>query len=191
MARQLDKKANLEIIGRNTGMDRDIASALDSPLGHLLRNAVDHGLEMPEDRRAAGKPEEGTITLEARHRGGALVVTVTDDGKGIDVEGLRAKIVEKGLIDAETARSLSEAETLEFLFLPGFSTAARITDISGRGVGLDVVQSTVQRAGGVVHVTSVHGRGSTFELQMPVARSVVRALPVSYTHLTLPTNREV
>jgi len=179
VARQLDKKANLEIIGRNTGMDRDIASALDSPLGHLLRNAVDHGLEMPEDRRAAGKPEEGTITLEARHRGGALVVTVTDDGKGIDVEGLRAKIVEKGLIDAETARSLSEAETLEFLFLPGFSTAARITDISGRGVGLDVVQSTVQRAGGVVHVTSVHGRGSTFELQMPVARSVVRALLVT------------
>lgn len=178
VARQLDKKANLEIVGRNTQMDRDVASALDSPLGHLLRNAVDHGLEMPDDRRAAGKPEEGTITLEAKHRGGSLVVTVKDDGRGIDVERLRARIVEKGLVDAETAASLSEAETLEFLFLPGFSTAARITDISGRGVGLDVVQSTAQRAGGVVHVTSVHGQGTTFELQMPVARSVVRAMLV-------------
>jgi two-component system sensor histidine kinase and response regulator WspE len=178
VARQLDKKANLEIVGRNTQMDRDIASALDSPLGHLLRNAVDHGLETPEDRRMAGKPEEGTITLEAKHRGGALVVTVRDDGRGIDVERLRARIVEKGLVDAETADSLSEAETLEFLFLPGFSTAAQITDISGRGVGLDVVQSTVQRAGGVVHVTSIHGQGTTFELQMPVARSVVRAMLV-------------
>ena len=178
VARQLDKKANLEIVGRNTQMDRDVASALDSPLGHLLRNAVDHGLEMPGDRRAAGKPEEGTITLEAKHRGGSLVVTVKDDGRGIDVERLRTRIVEKGLVDAETAASLSEAETLEFLFLPGFSTAARITDISGRGVGLDVVQSTAQRAGGVVHVTSVHGQGTTFELQMPVARSVVRAMLV-------------
>ncbi len=178
VARQLEKKANLQIIGRNTKMDRDIASALDSPLGHLLRNAVDHGLETPEARRAAGKPEEGTITLEAKHRGGALVVTVKDDGRGIDVERLRGRIVEKGLVDTETAASLSEAETLEFLFLPGFSTAAAVTDISGRGVGLDVVQSTVQQAGGMVHVTSVLGEGTTFELQMPVARSVVRAMLV-------------
>jgi two-component system sensor histidine kinase and response regulator WspE len=178
VARQLDKKANLEIVGRNTQMDRDIAGALDSPLGHLLRNAVDHGLERPEARRAAGKPEEGSITLEAKHRGGALVVTVRDDGKGIDVARLRARIVEKGLVDAETAKSLSDAETLEFLFLPGFSTAAQVTDISGRGVGLDVVQSTVQRAGGIVHVTSAFGQGTTFEMQMPVARSVVRAMLV-------------
>lgn len=178
VARQLDKKANLEIVGRNTQMDRDIAGALDSPLGHLLRNAVDHGLETPDARRAASKPEEGVITLEARHRGGALVVTVRDDGKGIDVARLRERIVEKGLVDADTAKSLSDAETLEFLFLPGFSTAAQVTDISGRGVGLDVVQSTVQRAGGIVHVTSVFGQGTTFELQMPVARSVVRAMLV-------------
>ncbi|MEN3976822.1 hybrid sensor histidine kinase/response regulator [Emcibacter sp. SYSU 3D8] len=179
VARQLDKKATLEIVGRNTEMDRDIAGALDAPLGHLLRNAVDHGLEMPDIRRAAGKSEEGTIFLEARHRGGALVVTVRDDGRGIDVERLRVKIVEKGLVDAETSRTLSDAETLEFLFLPGFSTAAQVTDVSGRGVGLDVVQSTVQRAGGMVHVTSVLGQGTTFELQMPVARSVVRALLVT------------
>ena len=179
LARQLDKKVNLEIVGRGTEMDRDIAGALDSPLGHLLRNAIDHGLEDSAMRIAAGKPEEGTITVEAKHRGGALVVTVKDDGKGIDVERLRARIVEKGLVDTETAAALSESETLEFLFLPGFSTAAQITDISGRGVGLDVVQSTVQRAGGVVHIASALGVGTTFELQMPVARSVVRALLVT------------
>ncbi|MGE0666738.1 MAG: response regulator [Sphingomonadales bacterium] len=176
VARQLGKKASLGIVGHGTQMDRDIAGALDSPLGHLLRNAVDHGLEQPEARRAAGKPEEGAITLEAKHRGGALVVTVRDDGKGIDVARLRERIVEKGLIDADTAATLSEPETLEFLFLPGFSTAAQVTDISGRGVGLDVVQSTVQRAGGMVHVTSTYGQGTVFELQMPVARSVVRAM---------------
>ena len=179
LARQLDKKVALQIIGRATEMDRDIAGALDSPLGHLLRNAIDHGLEDAATRVAAGKPEEGTITVEAKHRGGALVVTVKDDGKGIDVERLRARIVEKGLVDTETAAALSESETLEFLFLPGFSTASQITDISGRGVGLDVVQSTVQRAGGIVHVTSSLGVGTTFELQMPVARSVVRALLVT------------
>lgn len=179
VARQLDKKVTLEIVGRNTEMDRDIAGVLDSPLGHLLRNAVDHGMETPDVRRAAGKPEEGTILLEAKHRGGALVVTVKDDGKGIDVDRLRGRIVEKGLVDGGTAESLSEAEVLEFLFLPGFSTASQVTDISGRGVGLDVVQSTAQRAGGVVHVSSVLGQGTTFELQMPVARSVVRALLVN------------
>ena len=179
LARQLDKKVNLEIVGRGTEMDRDIAGALDSPLGHLLRNAIDHGLEDSATRIAAGKPEEGTITVEAKHRGGALVVTVKDDGKGIDVERLRARIVEKGLVDTETAAALSESETLEFLFLPGFSTAVQITDISGRGVGLDVVQSTVQRAGGVVHIASTLGVGTVFELQMPVARSVVRALLVT------------
>ncbi len=179
VARQLDKKVTLDIVGRATEMDRDIAGVLDSPLGHLLRNAVDHGLETPDARRTVGKPEEGTITLEAKHRGGALVITVRDDGRGIDVERLRQRIVDKGLVDAETARSLSESETLEFLFLPGFSTAPQVTDISGRGVGLDVVQSTVQRAGGMVHISSTLGQGTAFELQMPVARSVVRALLVT------------
>ncbi|MEN3950049.1 hybrid sensor histidine kinase/response regulator [Iodidimonas sp. SYSU 1G8] len=179
VARQLDKKVNLVIEGRNTELDRDIAAVLDAPLGHLLRNAIDHGIEETGVRRALGKPEDGTIAIDARHRGGALVVTVRDDGKGVDIGKLRTRIVEKGLVDAELASNLSEAETLEFLFLPGFSTAREVTDISGRGVGLDVVQSTVQRAGGMVHMTSVLGQGTTFELQMPVARSVVRALLVT------------
>ncbi|MBI1182335.1 MAG: response regulator [Alphaproteobacteria bacterium] len=179
VARQLGKKVHLKIVGRATELDRDVAAVIEAPLGHLLRNAIDHGLEAPEERQAAGKDETGTIVIEARHRAGMLEIAVRDDGRGIDVERLRRAIVDKGLIDAPLAASLSEPEALEFLFLPGFSTAGRVTDISGRGVGLDVVQSTVQRAGGVVQVSTTLGKGTAMELQLPVARSVVRALIVS------------
>jgi two-component system sensor histidine kinase and response regulator WspE len=167
------------VTGQSTELDRDIAAVLEAPLGHLLRNAIDHGLETPEERLAAGKQETGTIRIDAGHRGGALIIGVRDDGRGIDIDSLRKSIVRKGLVDASLAETLSDAEALEFLFLPGFSTAGTVTDISGRGVGMDVVQSTVQRAGGMVHITTELGKGTVFELQLPVARSVVRALLVS------------
>jgi two-component system, chemotaxis family, sensor histidine kinase and response regulator WspE len=178
VARQLGKKVKLEIRGEKTGVDRDILEKLDSPLNHLIRNALDHGIELPEEREAAGKPAGGTIILEGRHRAGRLHVTLTDDGRGVDLQRLRAKIVRRGLVSSEMKDQLSEAELLEFLFLPGLSTREEVTDLSGRGVGLDVVQSMVQAVGGSVSVTSQAGRGTRFTLQLPITRSVIRALLV-------------
>jgi two-component system sensor histidine kinase and response regulator WspE len=178
MARALGKEARLVVVGERTEVDRDILEKLESPLAHLIRNAVDHGLEEPEGRAAAGKSAAGTIALEARHRAGMLHVTVADDGAGIDPARLRRKVVERGLSTAEVAARLTEAELLEFLFLPGFSTAANVTEFSGRGVGLDVVQDTVRKVGGNVRVTTAAGRGTTFHLQLPLTLSVIRAVVV-------------
>jgi two-component system sensor histidine kinase and response regulator WspE len=178
LARQLDKQVRLDILGGSTEVDRDILDKLEAPLTHLLRNAVDHAMELPDVRRAAGKPETGVIQLEARHRAGMLVLMVHDDGGGIDIERLRHKIVERGLTKPEMASSLREAELLEFLFLPGFSTAKRVTEVSGRGVGLDVVQDTVRKIGGSVRVSTRLGQGTTFVLQLPITLSVLRAVLV-------------
>jgi two-component system sensor histidine kinase and response regulator WspE len=176
MARKLDKPVRLVIDGENTEVDRDILEKLEAPLTHLLRNAVDHGIEPTERRRAAGKPETGLIRIDARHRAGLLAITVADDGGGIDVEKLRAKVAARGLASADMAVAMSEAELLEFLFLPGFSTASAVTEYSGRGVGLDVVQTMVRQVGGSVRITSQPGRGTSFHLQLPVTLSVVRAV---------------
>jgi two-component system sensor histidine kinase and response regulator WspE len=178
LARKLGKKVQLEVIGENTGVDRDILEKLEAPLNHLIRNGLDHAIESPEDREAAGKPTTGTIWLEARHRAGMLQITLSDDGRGIDPAQLRAKVVERGLASAAMAEQLTEAELLEFLFLPGFSTKEKVTEISGRGVGLDVVQSMVRAVGGVVRVSSQVGQGTRFTLQLPITMSVVRALLV-------------
>src|SRR5262249_19851927 len=142
---------------------------------HLLRNAVDHGIEPPEVRKARGKPEVGLVRLEVVHRAGTLAITVSDDGGGVDLERLATKVVERGLTTAEGARTLGEAELLEFLFLPGFWTAGAVTEFSGRGVGLDVVQDTVRRVGGSARVRTRPGQGTTFHLQLPLTLSVVRA----------------
>jgi two-component system sensor histidine kinase and response regulator WspE len=176
VSRALGKQARLEIEGRDTPVDRDILEKLEAPLNHLLRNACDHGLEMPAERIAAGKPEVGVIRLEARHRAGMLVVQVSDDGRGIPLPRLRQKIVEQGRATAEMAAAMSDDEVLEFLFLPGFSTAEKVTEISGRGVGLDVVQSLARQVGGVVRIFTGDNRGTMFTLQLPITRSVVSAL---------------
>ena len=178
MARSLGKEARLVIVGDRTEVDRDILEKLESPLSHLIRNAVDHGLEMPGPRTVASKPPAGTIALEARHRAGMLHVTVSDDGAGIDLARLRKKVVERGLNTAAVVARLTEAELLEFLFLPGFSTAPAVTEFSGRGVGLDVVQDTVRRVGGNVRITTAAGKGTTFHLQLPLTLSVIRAVVV-------------
>ncbi|MCW8874654.1 MAG: hybrid sensor histidine kinase/response regulator, partial [Gammaproteobacteria bacterium] len=178
LARSLNKDVRLVIEGLGTRVDRDILSKVEAPLNHLVRNAVDHGVETVEERRAAGKPEQATITLEATHSAGMLSITVRDDGRGIEVESLRGKVVEKGLTSAEMAAKLSEAELMEFLFLPGFSTRDQVTEISGRGVGLDVVHSAVQEMRGMVRATSTPGQGLQFHMQLPLTLSVVRALLV-------------
>jgi two-component system sensor histidine kinase and response regulator WspE len=176
LARQQGKQVNFRIEGANTRVDRDILELLEAPLTHILRNAVDHGLEAPADRRRAGKPAEGALVLEARHGAGLLQISVKDDGRGIDPEAVRKKVVEKGYVTAEIAAKLTQAELVEFLFLPGFSTAAQVTEISGRGVGLDVVQSVLNRVGGAVRVESQPGAGTSFYLQLPLTLSVLRAL---------------
>jgi two-component system sensor histidine kinase and response regulator WspE len=178
VAHSLGKQVVLEIAGESTKVDRDILVKLDAPLGHLLRNAVDHGLEAPAERVAAGKPAQGTIRLEARHSAGVLQVIVSDDGGGIDVEKTREAVIARKMIDRDAAYRLSEAELLEFLFLPGFTMKQTVTDISGRGVGLDAVQDMVKQVRGTVTVSSRPGAGTTFVLNLPVTLSVVRALLV-------------
>jgi two-component system sensor histidine kinase and response regulator WspE len=177
-ARHLGKQARLEIDGPTTEVDRDILEKLEAPLTHLLRNAVDHGLESAEDRAAAGKPAEGVVRVEARHRAGMLAITVSDDGAGIDLERIRGKVVERRHSTTEMAARLSDAELLEFLFLPGFSTARKVTEVSGRGVGLDVVQDMVRKVGGSVHITTRPGKGTSFHLLLPITLSVLRAVLV-------------
>ncbi|MFM7133106.1 MAG: chemotaxis protein CheA, partial [Planctomycetota bacterium] len=185
LARQLGKEARLEISGEDVPVDRDILTRLDAPLNHLLRNAIDHGVEPPDARRAAGKPAQATLRVEARHHAGMLRIRVCDDGRGVDHEALRGKIVRRGLADEAMARAMDRQELLEFLFLPGFSTASQVTEVSGRGVGLDVVQSTAREVGGVARIDTVPGRGTTFELELPITLSVIRALLVEVAGETL------
>ncbi|MDX2166674.1 MAG: response regulator [Deltaproteobacteria bacterium] len=176
VARQLGKQARLEIGGLGTAVDREILAALDAPLNHLLRNAVDHGIEAPELRAAAGKPAEGRISLDAMHQDGLLLVRVRDDGAGIDAESVRRRIVARGLADAELAAGLSPEELFSFILLPGFSTRDDVSQISGRGVGLDAVQTMVQAAGGTLQIASPPGGGTEFSLRLPVTRSVLRTV---------------
>jgi two-component system sensor histidine kinase and response regulator WspE len=178
IARQLGKKVDLKIEGLATQVDRDILDRIEAPLNHLLRNALDHGIETVEERRQAGKPEQATLQLTAVHSSGMLSIHVKDDGRGIDLEKLRKSIVAKGMVNKTMAMEMNETELLEFLFLPGFSTRDEVTEISGRGVGLDVVHSTVQQMRGVVRASSTAGAGTHFHLQLPLTLSIIRALLV-------------
>lgn len=178
LARQLNKQVKLEIVGQSTPVDRDILKKLEAPLTHMIRNAVDHGIESPEERSSAGKPMEGRVRLESFHRGGMLVITISDDGRGIDPDRMRQRIIDRNLASPKTAAQLTEAEIIEFLFLPGFSTATQVTEISGRGVGLDIVKSMVQEVGGTIRATSQFRKGTNFHLQLPLTLSVVRTLIV-------------
>ncbi|UVS99172.1 hybrid sensor histidine kinase/response regulator [Burkholderia glumae] len=178
LARSLGKRVRFAIVGETTQVDRDLLDLLDAPLGHLLRNALDHGVEPPETRLARGKPAEAVITLEARHSAGSLLVSVTDDGPGADLAAVRAAIVRQRLTDAETAARLTDAEVLEFLLLPGFSMREQVTDVSGRGVGLDAVHEMVKRVRGAVRIFNEPGQGMRFVLQLPLTLSVIRSLLV-------------
>ncbi|HEU0037755.1 MAG TPA: hybrid sensor histidine kinase/response regulator, partial [Verrucomicrobiae bacterium] len=178
LARSLGKQARLEITGESTQVDRDILDRLETPMAHLLRNAVDHGCETPEARERAGKPPEGTIRVEARHSAGMLMVTVADDGAGLDSDRLRHAIVHKKLTTPALAERMTEAELMQFLFLPGFTLREAVTELSGRGVGLDIVQNMVKSVRGTVRVSTQPGRGMKFQLQLPLTMSVLRTLLV-------------
>lgn len=178
LGRSLGKQVRLEIEGDKTQVDRDVLEKLEAPLTHLLRNAVDHGIEAPEQRLLAGKPAEGLIRLRASHQAGLLVLELSDDGNGVDLEQVRQSIVERKLSPAETAAQLSEEELLTFLFLPGFSLRDKVTEVSGRGVGLDAVQHMVRQLRGAVVLEQTVGEGSRFHLEVPLTLSVVRSLVV-------------
>jgi len=178
LARALGKQMRLDIAGGDTQVDRNVLEKLEAPLGHLLRNALDHGIESPEERLAAGKSAEAVLSIEARHNAGRLQVTVADDGRGIDLERLRAAIIERKLSNAEIAAKLNDAELLEFLFLPGFSMKGSVTDISGRGVGLDVVQNVLKQIRGTARIITRRGQGTRFQLELPLTLSVARTLLV-------------
>ena len=178
LGRSLGKQVRLEIEGEKTQVDRDVLEKLEAPLTHLLRNAVDHGIEMPEQRLLAGKPAEGLIRLRASHQAGLLVLELSDDGNGVDLERLRGTIVDRHLSPVETAQRLSEEELLTFLFLPGFSLRDKVTEVSGRGVGLDAVQHMVRQLRGAVVLEQTAGQGSRFHLEVPLTLSVVRSLVV-------------
>ena len=173
------KSVELEMVGKETELDKTIIEAIKDPLTHLVRNAVDHGIEEPDARVAAGKPEEGTLTLRAFHEGGRVNIEIADDGGGIDVARIRAKAIDKGIVTAEQAAQMAERETLNLIFAPGFSMAAEVTNVSGRGVGMDVVRTNVERIGGTVDVTTELGVGTTFKVKIPLTLAIVPALVVS------------
>ncbi|MET3716964.1 hybrid sensor histidine kinase/response regulator [Pseudomonas sp. PvP001] len=178
LGRSLGKQVRLDIEGEKTQVDRDVLEKLEAPLTHLLRNAVDHGIETPEQRLLAGKPGEGRVLLRASHQAGLLVLDLSDDGGGVDLAALRRSIVQRGLSAADTVEQLSEEELLSFLFLPGFSMRDTVTEVSGRGVGLDAVLHLIRQLRGSVELIQVPGQGSRFHIEVPLTLSVVRSLAV-------------
>lgn len=178
LSKELNKKAKLEIVGKHTLVDRDILEILETPINHLIKNALDHGIECPDVRAAAGKPAEGTLKIEAMHRAGMMVIQISDDGQGIDIEELRKVVVMRNLVQSDIAAQLTPDELLEFVFLPGFSTKKKLSEISGRGFGMNAVSNIIRSVGGTIHVHTLLGKGTTMELVLPITLSVLRALIV-------------
>jgi two-component system chemotaxis sensor kinase CheA len=178
LARQLGKDVELVLSGEETEVDKTMIEDLADPLIHLIRNAVDHGVEIPEERKLAGKPEKSLVRLEARQEGDHIVLIVADDGKGMSAERIRAKAVEKGLISEEEANTLDERQSLNLIFLPGFSTKVQISDVSGRGVGMDVVKTNIQKLNGSIEIRSEPGKGSVFIISLPLTLAILPVLLV-------------
>jgi len=178
LARNLGKDVVLQVEGEETLVDRDILQRIESPLNHMLRNAVDHGMETAQERLAAGKPATGTIVMEARHRAGMLNIEISDDGRGVDPEKIRRTVIERKMATEQMVAAMSHAELMEFLFLPAFSLKGRITEISGRGVGLDIVHDTIRQQNGTVRIESELGKGFRSSITLPLTQSIVRALVV-------------
>ena len=178
LANELGKKIELEMRGADTELDRQVLELIKDPLTHMVRNSGDHGLEGPADRRAAGKSETGRILLNAYHQGGHIIIEIGDDGRGLPVEKIRAKVLAQGLTTEAELAQMSEHDVLRFIFRPGFSTAQQITSVSGRGVGMDVVKTNIERIGGTIELRSKEGRGTTFTIKIPLTLAIVSALIV-------------
>ncbi|MBM3589552.1 MAG: hybrid sensor histidine kinase/response regulator, partial [Alphaproteobacteria bacterium] len=178
LANELGKKIELEMRGADTELDRQVLELIKDPLTHMVRNSGDHGLEKPADRRAAGKPETGRILLNAYHQGGHIIIEIGDDGRGLPADKIRAKVLAQGLATEAELAQMSEHDVLRFIFRPGFSTAQQITSVSGRGVGMDVVKTNIERIGGTIELRSKEGRGTTFTIKIPLTLTIVSALIV-------------
>ena len=178
LSRKLNKSMELYMSGEDTELDRTVVDQIGDPLQHLLRNSADHGLESAEVRKERGKPEKGAIYLNAFQEGNNVIIEVSDDGNGIDTEKVKEKAVERGVITPEQAENMSQKEVINLLFIPSFSMAKQITDISGRGVGLDVVRSNIEALGGDVEVSSTLGEGSKFTVRLPLTLAIIQALMV-------------
>lgn len=178
VARQLGKDVDLEIVGEETELDRTMIDELGDPLVHLVRNAVDHGIESPEERIAAGKPPKSSVRLSAEQIGDRIILEISDDGRGMRADVLRRKALEKGLIDVETANSMDDKQSLHLIFLPGFSTKDKISDVSGRGVGMDVVKTNIQKLNGRIEIVSVPGQGTTISIVLPLTLAILPVLVV-------------
>src|SRR5215831_2676615 len=178
LSAECGKKIELEMHGAETELDRQVLDLIKDPLTHMVRNSADHGLEAPEQRRAVGKPEQGQIRLSAYHEGGYIIIQIADDGRGLNTARIKAKAVAQGLVSEAEAEKLSEAQIHKFIFTPGFSTAAKVTNVSGRGVGMDVVRNNIDQIGGTIDVKSVAGAGLSFTIKIPLTLAIVAALIV-------------
>ncbi len=178
LAVELGKKIDLQMIGAETELDRQVLELIKDPLTHMVRNSADHGLELPEDRRAAGKEEIGTITLKAYHEGGHIIILVADNGRGLNIERIRAKAIANGLATESEIEQMSERQILQFIFRAGFSTAEKVTSVSGRGVGMDVVRTNIEKIGGTIELQSIAGKGTSFMIKIPLTLAIVSALVV-------------
>jgi two-component system chemotaxis sensor kinase CheA len=179
LSNELSKKIELVMQGADTELDRQVLEVIKDPLTHMVRNSADHGIENPADRKAAGKPEKGTIRLNAYHEGGSITIEISDDGKGLNFAAIRKKAIERGIAGDSEVERMSDAQVAKFIFHPGFSTAAKVTSVSGRGVGMDVVKTNIELIGGTVDIRSEQGRGTTFTIKIPLTLAIVAALIVA------------
>ncbi|MFT7486238.1 MAG: two-component system chemotaxis sensor kinase CheA [Candidatus Paceibacteria bacterium] len=179
LAKACGKEIRLEMEGKDTELDKTILEAVKDPLTHIVRNSVDHGIEGPDEREAAGKPREGVLKLRAFHEGGQVNIEIIDDGAGISVNKLKAKAMQKGILSAEQVRSISDRDAINMIFAPGFSTAAKVTNVSGRGVGMDVVRTNIENIGGSVDISSVEGVGTTLRIKIPLTLAIIPALTIN------------
>jgi len=178
LSHELKKKIELVMIGQDTELDRQVLEMIKDPLTHMVRNSADHGLEGPEERRRAGKPETGKVTLNAYHEGGHIIIEISDDGRGLAIDKIKAKILQNGLASESELEQMSEQQIQQYVFKAGFSTAAKVTSVSGRGVGMDVVKTNIEKIGGTVEMRSAAGKGTTFVIKIPLTLAIVSALIV-------------
>lgn len=179
LSRKMGKSIRLELSGEETELDKSVIEEIGDPLIHIIRNSIDHGIEMPDDRIAQGKDSEGVVRISAYQEGNSIVIEISDDGRGIDAEKIRRKAVEKGIITEADAMRLTDAEAVNIIFMPGFSTAEKVTDVSGRGVGMDVVRTNITKINGSVEIATQKGAGSTFTIRLPLTIAIIQALMVT------------